>query len=360
LASSRSRRLAIFFGQAQYARKFDELIDVGDGHYDVTAVCRGGVSLLEEYFGPASEETATFSKAHEDFAYHLQSKTEEIVKSLVRSHVEATGVTNVALAGGVAMNCKLNRELANLDCVDELFVQPAANDSGICLEAALEGHRLVTGEDPDIGLTELYYGPDYSRREIGDALTDCKLSYERVDDICASVAELLADGQVGGWFQGRMEYGARALGNRSILANPRTAESVDRVNETVKHRESWRPFAPSILFEARDEYLVHADEAPFMILLDSVHEHKRDEIPAVTHVDGTTRPQTVRKSVNERYYRLIEEFETLTGTPVVLNTSFNVAGEPIVESPRQALADFYSTGLDFLALGDYLLVKEGK
>lgn len=341
----------------EYASTFDRLIDVGEGQYDVTAVCRNGVDILEEHFGPRREPGEELTQRHENFAYHLQRKTEEIVQSLVKYHVGSTGIANVALAGGVAMNCKMNREIKNLDCVDELFVQPAANDSGICLGAAVEGYRQVTGNRPDVSLTHVYYGPRYTQTEIGEILDGCKLAYEHVDDICRRVAKLLADGHVGGWFQGRMEYGARALGNRSILADPRDADSVDKVNKTVKHREPWRPFAPSIRYEAREEYLVDGDEAPFMILLDGVKESKRDEIPAVTHTDGTTRPQTVREETNERYYRLIEEFERLTGTPVVLNTSFNVAGEPIVESPEQAIADFHRTGLDFLALGDYLLTK---
>lgn len=340
----------------EFERGFDDLVSIGEGTYDVSAV-QDTPAPFEELFGPGRVHPEELTKRHEDFAYHLQQKTEEIVEELVRYHVEATGRGNVALAGGVAMNCKMNRLIKNMDCVEDVFIQPAANDSGICLGAALEAYRVATGEAPDIEFEHVYYGPDYSNDQLQSALEQCGLTYTECDDIAAEVAQLLADGEVVGWFQGRMEYGARALGNRSILANPTSQKFADRVNEKVKHREVWRPFAPSMLYEARDEYLVDGAESPFMILLDEVEESKQDEIEAVTHVDGTTRPQTVREHVNERYYRLISEFESITGTPVVLNTSFNVAGEPIVESPQQAIADFYSTGLDALALGDYLLRK---
>lgn len=342
-----------------FERKFSSLVDIGYGDYDVTAITDvdDPVAIFEEHFGPRRVYPDEFTQRHRDFAYHLQKTTEEIAEELVRYHVEQQGTADVALAGGIAMNCKMNRGILELECVDDLFIQPAANDSGICIGAALQGYREVTGEQPDIEFWNVYFGPSYANEQIKAILDSAKLEYEKRDDIAAKVAELLAAGKLVGWFQGRMEFGARALGNRSILADPTTEESRDRVNENVKHREQWRPFAPSLLHEARDEYLKGGEEAPFMILLDTVPEDKREEIPAVTHVDNTTRPQTVREEVNRKYYRLIKEFETRTGTPVVLNTSFNVAGEPIVESPEQALQDFFSTGLDALALGDYLIRK---
>jgi carbamoyltransferase len=343
----------------EYADAFDDLTDAGEDGYDVTAIVDSddSVAVLEDHFGPAKSEPADFEQRHRDFAYHLQLRTEEMVTALVRGHVERTGTREIAIAGGVGMNCKLNREILNMDCVDDLFIQPAANDSGICLGAALEAHRRHTGTRPAPAYDHVYFGTEYTDDQVRQVLEGAKLEFEHVDDICATVADLLADGKLVGWFQGQMEYGARALGNRSILANPTDSTYRDQVNENVKHRESWRPFAPSLLAEARDEYLVHGDEAPYMILLDEVLEEKHDEIPAVTHVDGTTRPQTVTEESNPRYHRLISEFADRTGVPVVLNTSFNVAGEPIVESPAQAVEDFYSTGLDALAVGDYLLAK---
>lgn len=342
-----------------YADAFESLSSTSETSYDVTAITAADdpVSTLEEHFGPRKTEPVNFDQRHQDFAYHLQLRTEEIIKNLVRGHIRETGVDRLTMAGGIAMNCKMNREVLNLDCVNRLFIQPAANDSGICLGAALEAYRRKTGSDPNPSYEHVYFGPEYSSERIHKLLVNSKLNFEHVDDIAACAADLLADGKLVGWFQGRMEYGARALGNRSILANPTSVEFRDRVNENIKHRETWRPFAPSLLHEAKEEYLVHGDSAPHMILLDEVPENKRQEIPAVTHVDGTTRPQTVSEDANPLYYQLISEFANRTGVPVVLNTSFNVSGEPIVESPAQAIQDFYSTGLDALAIGDYILEK---
>lgn len=342
-----------------FQQELDSLVEYGGGEYDVTAITKADnpVNLLKDRFGPDRTYPDEFTQRHKDFAYHLQLTTERIVTDLVEHHIDNMNTDKLSLSGGVAMNCKMNREIADLDCVAELFIQPAANDSGICLGAALEAYKQAAGTRPNPAFEHVYYGPKYSDNEIETTLEEAKLEYDEVDDICSEVAQLLANGDIVGWFQGRMEYGARALGNRSILANPTSETFLEKVNENVKHREPWRPFAPSLLHEARDEYLKNGEEAPFMILLDSVPETKQEEIEAVVHVDGTTRPQTVRRSVNERYYRVIENFESITGVPVVLNTSFNVAGEPIVESPEQAVQDFYSTGLDALAIEDYLLSK---
>lgn len=336
----------------EYARAMDELVDVSDGGYDVTAITDADapVDVLESYFGERRVYPEEFTDAHKHFAYHLQLKTEEIVTHLVEEHVAETDVNDVALAGGVAMNCKLNREVRSLDCVDSLCVPPVANDLGICLGAALEAHRRLTGRTPDVDFTHIYYGPEYDNSDVEALLENSKPQYERVDDIADRTAQLLADGELVGWFQGRLEYDARALGRRSILANPTEQDALELVNKNVKNREAWRPFAPSLLYEAREEYLVHGDEAPYMILLDEVPDEKKDEVPAIIHVDGTTRPQTVRREVVERYYDLISRFADRTGVPVVLNKSFNVSGEPIVESPAQAIKDFYTTGLDTLAI----------
>jgi len=342
-----------------FAETFDHLVDYGDGEYDVTRVLdpNDSVGLLEEHFGERRTHPEEFKQYHKDFAYHLQLKTEKIVTHLVEYYTDTLGCNAVALAGGVAMNCKLNREIRNLDCVDSLFVQPAANDTGICLGAALEGYRREIGMAPDVSFTDVYLGPSYSNAQIESELEKNRLDYDVSTTICARVADLLADGNLVGWFQGRMEFGARALGSRSILADPRNAESLDLVNKKVKNREPWRPFAPSLTYESRETYLENGEESPFMIVLDTVAADKRDEIPAVVHIDSTSRPQTVRPETNERYHTLLTKFEERTGTPVLLNTSFNVSGEPIVESPRQAIQDFYGTGLDALAVGDFLLTK---
>lgn len=337
-----------------FAAKIDELVTIGDGQYSFSNKINN-IEEFEKRFGPRRHHPDEFEDHHKDFAYHLQKKTEEIVTHLVDYYTNDT--QPVALAGGVALNCKLNREILNLDCVDDIFIQPAAGDSGICLGAALVAHKKKTGTKPSVDFTDVYTGPGYSNDSIETILDEVQVDYERVNDISKPVAELLAEGDLVGWFQGRMEFGPRALGNRSILANPMSEKYRDDVNKKVKYREKWRPFAPSLLYEARNEYFVGGDESPFMILTDTVKREKRDEIPAVVHVDGTARGQTVREDTNKRYYNLIKEFEKITGVPVLLNTSFNTAGEPIVESPRQAIADFFTTGLDALAIGNYILKK---
>lgn len=340
----------------EIASVFENLVSYGGGAYDVREVT-GSPGVFEEYLGAKHEYGEPFTSQEEDFAFHLQLTLEEILIDFVEHTVRELEHDQVALAGGVAMNCKLNRELLNQEFVRDLWIQPAANDAGICLGAALEAYRRSTGVVPDVEFERVYLGPSYGSDEIEHTLTESKLAFDRPDSITDMVARMLADGLLVGWFQGRMEYGPRALGHRSILADPRDPASLDRVNRFVKHREPWRPFAPSLLDESRDEFLVNGDEAPFMILLDIVKEDKRDIIPAVTHVDGTTRPHTVREEVSPRYYRLLKAFEEQTGVPVLLNTSFNDSGEPIVENPQQAIRDFYAMGLDVLALGDFVLTK---
>ncbi len=202
-----------------------------------------------------------------------------------------------------------------------------------------------------------YLGPEWSDAEIETVLRTYKLRYTRLDDPARVAAELLAGGKIIGWFQGRMEFGPRALGSRSILADSRDPEMNAKVNNAVKFREWWRPFAPSMLAETAGEYLESATDSPFMVLTSPVKPEKRGVIPAVTHVDGSARPQTVERNVNPLYWRLIKEFGERTGVPVVLNTSFNLRGEPIVSSPTDAVRTFFSSGMDALVLGIYLVEK---
>jgi carbamoyltransferase len=209
-------------------------------------------------------------------------------------------------------------------------------------------------------LEHLYYGPEFSNEEIKEKLDRFKLPYRYCEDIEIQTAKLLAGNKIGGWFQGRMEVGARALGARSIIANPADEKSKDRVNGLIKSREGWRPFCPSILEEYFSEYIQFKGRAPFMIITFSFKEDVKNRIPAVVHVDGTARPQTVSKSQNKRFWNLIDEFRKLTGIPLLLNTSFNVREEPIVCDIKDALRTYYSTGLDFLVLGNFLLRKDSK
>lgn len=340
-------------------RALRSLVDTG-ADYDVTRVTKRwgtgyGVGLLEEVFDrPRKERTESFDQWEADLAYTAQKLLEEIVLDIVRTYLGTVNTANVALAGGVALNCKLNKRVREATVVDDVFVQPVAHDAGLALGAGWVDRNPSTVDE----LSTVYLGPEYDREEIETRLRTNKIEYAEPDRLEQYVAERLADGALVGWFQGRTEMGPRALGSRSILADPQTAASRDRVNRFVKHREEWRPFAPSILEEAVDEYLVDGRPAPFMIDAFDVRPEKAADLEAVVHpLDGSTRPQTVREEQHPRYHRLLSAFESITGVPVLLNTSFNDHGEPIVNTPTEALKDFYGMGLDVLVLGDYVLEK---
>ncbi|MFA9417388.1 carbamoyltransferase [Natrinema sp. HArc-T2] len=336
------------------------LIDTGVD-YDVTDLTKRwgtghGVETLENAFGRSRKESPeSFDQWEKDLAYTAQKLLEETVVDIAESAVERFGTANVALAGGVALNCKLNQRVRESPVVDDVFVQPVAHDAGLALGAGWSRQRPADIDRQ----TDVYLGPEYETNEIRATLETNKIEYAEPDDLERYVAERLADGDLVGWFQGRMEMGPRALGARSILADPRTAASRDRVNRFVKHREEWRPFAPSMLESVAEEYLVDGRPAPFMIDADDIRPAKTDELEAVLHpADDSTRPQTVREDQHPRYHRLISEFADITGVPVVLNTSFNDHAEPIVRTPTQAIKDFYGMGLDVLVLED-LVVEKG-
>ena len=297
-------------------------------------------------------------KHHKDVAFHVQRAVEDIVTKVVKHHLKQTSLSNVCLAGGVALNCKLNKHVRELSRVDGLFVQPAANDAGGSIGASCM--LSVDRGDPIRQMDHTYFGSSFDDSDVIETVDELKLNCERVDDAPSRAAERVAEGELVGWFQGRMEGGPRALGNRSILADPRSADSLDRVNEYVKHREAWRPFAPSLLPEAADRYLVGdiSKAAHFMVDTYETTEAASEDIPAVLHpADQTTRPQVVLESTNPRYYQLIAAFEERTDIGVVLNTSFNDSGEPMVRTPWEAIRDFYAMGLDALFIQDVLLEK---
>jgi len=338
--------------------KLRSIVDTGVD-YDVTLLTGEGtidhgVSVLEDLFGKKRSRGEEFTDFHKDLAFVTQKLLEETVTDIVRTYTDEFGLHDVALAGGVALNCKMNKQVMEMDCVDNLFIQPVSSDAGLAVGAGMLRYR--PGSVPD--MSTVYWGPDFSNESIAEILDRNKIDYTKPDNLEARVAERIADGALVGWFQGRLEMGPRALGNRSILADPRTESSRENVNKYVKHREGWRPFAPSMLAEAAEEYLQHAEESPYMIKTFETIPEKRDEIMGVLHPgDDTTRPQTVRESQNPRYHRLLSEFERQTGVPVLLNTSFNDHGEPIVTTPQEAIKDFYGMGLDVLVLEDYLLEK---
>jgi len=292
----------------------------------------------------------------EDVAATAQRLLEEQILNIVEPWMERTGHETLATAGGVFLNVRVNNRIIRSETADSYFIFPNAGDGGLPTGAALTAHRYETPSFTPFTLEHPYFGVDIGRN-LPAELEKRELPYEKPSSPVDRAVELLVDGNIVAWCQGRMEYGPRALGNRSILIDPTEDDSMDRVNQSVKFRESWRPFAPSILEEAVDEYLLDPVYDPFMITSFDVRGGKRDEIPAVTHVDGTTRPQVVRKSVNERYWTLINRFGEETGTPVLLNTSFNLSGDPIVATPKDAIHTFYNSGLDALVLGDYVLTK---
>jgi carbamoyltransferase len=294
---------------------------------------------------------------HKDIAYAAQDACETAIMNVARMAIEKTKCRNVCLAGGVALNSKANGKILASGLVEEFFVQPAAADDGVALGAALAPYLDHDGKLPNKPMRHGYWGPSFDDEAIESALRTYKLRYTQLPDPASTAAELLSHGKILGWFQGRMEFGPRALGSRSILADPRDPEMNAKVNNAVKFREWWRPFAPSFKKEAAGEYLESATDSPFMILTAQVRQEKRKIIPAVTHVDGSARPQTVEKEVNSLYWRLIDEFDKRTGVPVVMNTSFNLRGEAIVHTPTDAVRTFFSSGMDALFIGSFLITK---
>src|SRR5271156_6312309 len=312
---------------------------------------------IEARLGPSRVPESAIDARHKNLAFAVQDMCEQAMMTLARSAVAQTGCRNLCLAGGVALNSKANGKILSSRIVDRIFVQPAASDDGVCLGAAL-GPSLDAGARlPVRKMRHAYLGNECSETEIEKTLATYKIRATRVADPAAVAAEFLANGKILGWVQGRMEFGPRALGSRSILADPRDPEMNAKVNNAVKFREWWRPFAPSLLQEAAREYLESATDSPFMVLTAQVRPEKRGVIPSVTHVDGSARPQTVERDVNPLYWRLISEFGRRTGVPVVMNTSFNLRGEPIVSSPTDAIRTFFSSGMDALIIGSFVVDK---
>lgn len=316
-----------------------------------------GTSAIAKRLGPERSPESEIDDSFRNVAFAVQESCEAAVLALVKLATKKTGCRNVCLAGGVALNSKANGKIQASGIVDNLFIQPAASDDGVALGAVLAPHLDGGGRLPMKPLRHAYLGPEFSDAEIEKTLRTYKLRVTKLDNVAVASAQLLANGKIIGWFQGRMEFGPRALGHRSILADPRDPKMNAKVNDAVKFREWWRPFAPSMLKEVAGEYLEHACDSPFMILTNPVRPEKRSIIPSVTHVDGSARPQTVEKDMNPLYWNLINEFGKCTGVPVVMNTSFNLRGEAIVNTPTEAVRTFFSSGMDALVIGSYMVEK---
>jgi carbamoyltransferase len=322
-------------------------------------------SKLDTLIGPPRDPSEPIDARHEAIAASLQVVFEDAVMTLL-SHVRgATGKSRLCLAGGCAMNSVANGKVRERTGFREVFIQPAAGDSGTALGAAFEAWHRQSGRPRDFVMRHAYWGPEFPDSRIASVLdgaardiaaAGCSRRTFAADDVVAWTAQQIADGRVVGWYQGRMEWGARALGNRSILADPRRADMREIINTRIKFRERFRPFAPSILAEAVDEYFVDPALDPFMQQVYPIRPDKRAVVPAVTHVDGSGRLQTVSRDGNPRYWQLIRAFADLTGVPMVLNTSFN-ENEPIVLTPAEALDCFLRTSMDVLVLGDHALER---
>jgi carbamoyltransferase len=297
----------------------------------------------------------------EDLARQVQEDTETVLLQRAIWLRETTGAKNLCMAGGVTLNCVANGRIAREAGFENIWIQPAAGDDGIAIGCAYYGHLAIQKNRRSFVMNDAYTGVAYDDKRVDAAVTRNQVRLQartrRSDNICRETARLLSEGHVFGWLQGRSEFGPRALGNRSILADPRKAEMKEKLNKRVKHRQAFRPFAPVVLAERAHEIFEEHRESPFMLLAARVRPEWRDKIPAVVHVDGTARVQTVRQDQNERLYRLLKEFDALTGVPVLVNTSFNVKGEPIVETPEDAIRCFLTTGMDYLVLHDLLMAK---
>jgi carbamoyltransferase len=341
-----------------------KFINISNGHYSVNSrlllAQRNGQDLsdIQQLLGPARKSDQPITDIHRDVAWAVQDACERAEISVVKRAVSVTGCRNLCLAGGVALNSKANGLFVSQGLVDRIFVQPASSDDGVAIGAALAapvGAGLRCEE-----MTNAYLGPQSAPEEIEGLLRTYKLQYQRLEDPAEAAAEMLARGKLIGWYQGREEFGPRALGNRSILADPRDIANRDRVNNAVKFREEWRPFAPSVLEEAGTSLFESYHTTPFMTLTFQVRPEKKAAIAAAVHVDGSARVQSVRRDQNNRYYDLIKNFAAKTGVPALLNTSFNLKGEAIVNSPFDAIRTFYTSGLDALFLDRYLIEKTSR
>ncbi len=308
--------------------------------------------------GPKRCHSDKISQHHKNIAAALQKRLEDVVLSQLRIARKDHGMSKLCLSGGVALNCSMNGKIESAKIFDEIFVQPASGDSGLAIGGCYITEKKLGGRLKPKWQRNFYLGSRYSDVSIQDAIEEVGMRVEKASNIFQLTAKHLVDGKIVGWFQGAAEFGPRALGNRSILCRPYPESMRDHLNSRVKFREEFRPFAPAILAEKTDEFFQIGQESPHMLIACDVKEDKRDTIPAVVHVDNSCRVQTVDKINNPRFRKLIEEFYSITNIPVLLNTSFNVKGEPIVNNPRQAVKCFLSTNIDFLAMGDFFLTKQ--
>jgi carbamoyltransferase len=358
--------LASYGHESEYVGKLRKLINLTERGFELDLSYfeyfhdrpRRYSDKLVALLGPARAPESAIDKRHEDISFALQAVTEEAMLHLARMARKLTGAKNLCVAGGVALNCVANGRLQRETDFEKFFFYPAAGDTGTSVGAALVVEHLLNQGKRSMEVASEYLGQGFSRDQVRAVLDRGKLRYHALDNPEETAARMIADGLIIAWFQGRAEFGPRALGNRSILADPRRKDMKDLLNATVKFREHFRPYAPSVLEEACGTYFASDVPSPYMLRAYPTRPEMLDVLPAITHVDGTARVQTVNRQQNPRYYRLIEAFGKLTGVPCVLNTSFNIRGEPIINTVDEAIKCLMTTGLDALFVEGYLVVKD--
>ncbi len=356
------------YGKPRFDEQFRELIDIeedGSFHLNMDYFCYDyAMRMTHErlhglFGGPPRRPGDPLEQRHKDIAASLQKVVDEVMVRLARSLHEETGIDRLCMAGGVALNCVANGHVLRETPMKHLFIQPAAGDAGGALGAALYVHNTLLGRPRTLTFRDPFLGPAYSDEDIESYLVSVHAVYQRLyrQPLLDKTVELIEAQHVVGWFQGAMEWGPRALGNRSILGDARNAGMRDTINLKIKFREGFRPFAPTVLADHISDWFEIDCESPYMLLVANVRENRRT-IPSVTHVDHSARIQSVDREMNPLYYDLIQTFYRKTGTPVIINTSFNVRGEPIVMTPRHAYECFMRTDMDDLVIGPFWLRKE--
>jgi carbamoyltransferase len=358
------------YGKPRYLDKFRRLVELRpDGTYRLdtsyfTVQHSPGryvgyvTKKFTDLFGPPRKPDSELTAEHQDIAASLQEMLEEVLFHMLRHLHQSTGSKKLCLAGGVAQNSVMCGKITRETSFNEVFIQPASGDNGCSLGAAEWVHNEVLNLPRSAPFPGCDLGPEYSEKEILALLEVAKLRYRCSADVAHDTAKLIAEGRIIGWFQGRMEWGARALGHRSILADVTNPEMTNIVNRYVKHREDFRPFAPACIAEAAEQFFDTGGPTPYMLKVIPARARAKQLMPAIVHVDDSARLQTVTRESNPLFYRLLEEMQHLKGVPCVLNTSFNIKGEPIVCSPMDAVKCWASTGIDVLVLGPFILEKE--
>jgi len=355
------------FGNVTFVEQFEKIIQISDdGSYKLNQKYfsfnrrkRMYSKNLIKLFGQPRKQGTEYTQRDKDIAATLQYFIEKVLINQANNSFKSYNSDNLCLAGGVALNCVANQKILEQTSFKNVFIQPGAGDAGAAIGAAFYTYNIILGEDRKFVMNHAYFGPSYSDKEIEIAINSNMLQYIKYDDdeLLNMVSDRIISNKTVGWFQGNLEFGPRALGNRSILVSAQNINMVEILNSRIKHREWFRPFAPIVKKEKAGDYFKMLSDSPFMLLAPEVLEDKKSVIPAVTHIDGTARTQTVDKQHNPLLWKLLDVHESKTGIPVIINTSFNLKGEPIVCKPEEAINDFLNSEMDCLVLGNYFIEK---